>query len=245
LAAPAVALATNDKPTVFVTGANAKFLPSLHMWLRSIMAVAAAAAEAVADVNVYLMADVPDTTATQLRQTYPFTQFHRFPKETPADFQDLWAAEHFAWKLWILKECSQKFVGSTVLYMDAGSVLIREPKSWLDAVAKHGICNLADPLEFNKYRCHDAFVKGMSMTGEELGANQIWAGAMCFIGGDKLAVDFFEEAWRLGQKRPLIVGAKWTGAQVDGFWTGHRHDQSILSVLTKRMRVPVCDLDTV
>ena len=242
LAAP-VPSKDNAKPTVFVTGANAKFLPSLHMWLRSILAVATA--EAVADVHVYLMADVPDTTATQLRQTYPFTQFHRFPKETPADFQDLWAAEHFAWKLWILKECSQKFLGSTVLYMDAGSVLVREPKSWLDAVAKHGICNLADPREFNKYRCHDAFVKGMSMTGEELGANQIWAGAMCFIGGDKLAVDFFEEAWRLGQRRPLIVGAKWTGAQVDGFWTGHRHDQSILSLLTKRMRVPVCDLDTV
>ena len=55
--APDVALATNDKPTVFVTGANAKFLPSLHMWLRSIIAVAAvSAAEPVADVHVYLMA---------------------------------------------------------------------------------------------------------------------------------------------------------------------------------------------
>ena len=239
--APPVPLARKEKCPVFVTGANAKFLPSLHMWLRSIMAAAAAAA----DIHAYLMADVPEAVATQLRQTYPFTQFHRFPKETPADFQDLWAPQHFAWKLWILKECSQKFVGSTVLYMDAGSVLVREPSLWLDAVAKHGICNLADPREFNKYRCHDAFVKGMSMTGEELGANQIWAGAMCFVGGNKLAVDFFEQAWTLGQKRELIVGTKWTGAQVDGFWTGHRHDQSILSVLTKRMRVPVCDLDTV
>jgi GR25 family glycosyltransferase involved in LPS biosynthesis len=236
-----------SKHTLFVTGANAKFLPSLHMWLRSIVAAAATAAAtaAAADLHVYLMADVPATAEAELRQTYPFTQFHRFPKETPADFQDLWAAEHFAWKLWLLKECSQKFVGSTVLYMDAGSVLVREPSLWLDAVAKHGICNLADPREFNKYRCHDAFVKGLSMTGEELAANQIWAGAMCFVGGNKLAVDFFEQAWKLGQKRELIVGAKWTGAQVDGFWTGHRHDQSILSVLTKRMRVPVCDLDTV
>ena len=238
--APPVALATKEKCPVFVTGANAKFLPSLHMWLRSIVAVAAAV-----DIHAYLMADVPTTAEAELRQTYPFTQFHRFPKETPADFQDLWAAEHFAWKLWLLKECSQKFVGRTVLYMDAGSVLVRTPSLWLDAVTKHGICNLADPREFNKYRCHDAFVKGLSMTGEELAANQIWAGAMCFVGGNKLAVDFFEEAWRLGQKRELIVGIKWTGVQVDGFWTGHRHDQSILSILTKRMRVPVCDLDTV
>jgi len=238
--APPVALATKEKCPVFVTGANAKFLPSLHMWLRSIVAVAAAV-----DIHAYLMADVPTTAEAELRQTYPFTQFHRFPKETPADFQDLWAAEHFAWKLWLLKECSHKFVGRTVLYMDAGSVLVRTPSLWLDAVTKHGICNLADPREFNKYRCHDAFVKGLSMTGEELAANQIWAGAMCFVGGNKLAVDFFEEAWRLGQKRELIVGIKWTGVQVDGFWTGHRHDQSILSILTKRMRVPVCDLDTV
>ena len=235
---PATAVTKNP---VFVTGANAKFIPSLHMWLRSIGASAGPQAEK----HVYLMADVSDAVATELSSTYPFTQIHRFPQETPAYFQDLWAAEHFAWKLWILKECASGFVGRTVLYMDAGSVLVTQPKSWLEAVAKHGICNLADPREFNRYRCHDAFVKGMSMTAEELAANQIWAGAMCFVGGHEVAVNFFEEAWKLGQKCELIVGEKWTGSQVDGVWTGHRHDQSILSVLTKRMRVPVCDLDTV
>ena len=237
---PSTTVAAGVTP-VFVTGANAKFLPSLHMWLRSIGGSVGPQAEK----HVYLMADVPEEVATNLSSKYPFTQIHRFPQETPADFKDLWAAEHFAWKLWILKECAGIFVGRRVMYMDAGSVLVTQPKSWLEAVAKHGICNLADPREFNRYRCHDAFVKGMSMSAEELAANQIWAGAMCFVGGDRKALDFFEEAWKLGQKRELIVGAKWTGSQVDGVWTGHRHDQSILSVLTKRMRVPVCDLDTV
>lgn len=238
---PSPAVAEADKNTVFVTGANAKFIPSLHMWLRSIGASAGQDAER----HVYLMADVSDAVATEIRSTYPFTQIHRFPQETPADFQDLWAAEHFAWKLWILKECARRFVGRRIMYMDAGSVLVTKPKSWLEAVEKYGICNLADPREYNRYRCHEAFVKGMSMSAEELAANQIWAGAMCFVGGHRVAVDFFEEAWKLGQKRDLIVGAKWTGLQVDGVWTGHRHDQSILSVLTKRMRVPVCDLDAV
>jgi GR25 family glycosyltransferase involved in LPS biosynthesis len=238
---PSPAVAEADKNPLFVTGANAKFIPSLHMWLRSI----AASAGQDAERHVYLMADVSDAVATELRSTYPFTQIHRFPQETPADFQDLWAAEHFAWKLWILKECARRFVGRRIMYIDAGSVLVTKPKQWLEAVEKYGICNLADPREYNRYRCHDAFVKGMSMSAEELAANQIWAGAMCFVGGDRKAVDFFEEAWKLGQRRDLIVGAKWTGSQVDGVWTGHRHDQSILSVLTKRMRVPVCDLDTV
>jgi len=234
-------VSATPKNPVFVTGANAKFIPSLHMWLRSIGASAGEEAEK----HVYLMADVPDAVATELRSTYPFTQIHRFPQETPADFQDIWAAEHFAWKLWILKEYARRFVGRIILYLDAGSVLVQQASLWLDTVVKHGICNLADPREFNRYRCHEAFVKGVYMSAEELAANQIWAGAICFVGGNRLAVDFFEEAWKLGQRRDLIVGAKWTGSQVDGVWTGHRHDQSILSVLTKRMRVPVCDLDTV
>jgi hypothetical protein len=51
LSGPVCAPSKNDaKPTVFVTGANAKFLPSLHMWLRSIMAVATAA-EAEAEIE--------------------------------------------------------------------------------------------------------------------------------------------------------------------------------------------------
>jgi alpha(1,3/1,4) fucosyltransferase len=227
---------------ILLTGCNAKFLPSLQMLLRSIIPHKLKA-------TVYLMDDVTPEAAAGLNQDFPFAQTRRFPRDPPppANFPDLWAPEHFAWKLWILKEAATDpaFAGKTLLYMDAGAVMVRWPANWVATVRLHGICNLADPREFNRYRCHEDFVKGMSMTEDELAANQIWAGAMCFVGGSQAATKLFTDAWALAQRRELIVGVKWTGQVVDGHYFGHRHDQSILSLLTKRQHIPVCDLDTV
>jgi GR25 family glycosyltransferase involved in LPS biosynthesis len=243
-------LATTLKPqgpesTIFMTGCNEKFLPSLQLFLRSLSPVKELFPNT--QVHVYLMPDVTESVEQNFIETYPFTQFHRFPNTAPADFPDLWAPEHFAWKLWILKEAANNpaFSGKIVLYIDTGAIFVRWPQIWLDAVRSYGICALADPREFNKYRCHEGFVKGMNMNTDELNANQIWAGSMCFISGHPLAVKLFDESWVWGQKRHIIAGEKCTGQVIDGYYFGHRHDQSILSLLAKRLRVPVCDLDLV
>ena len=241
-AAAAPAAATPPKQdAILLTGCNAKFLPSLQMLLRSIIPHKIKA-------TVYLMDDVTPEASAGLNQDFPFAQTRRFPRDAPPpNFPDLWAPEHFAWKLWILKEAATDpaFAGKTLLYMDAGAVMVRWPANWVATVRLHGICNLADPREFNRYRCHKDFVKGLYVTEDELAANQIWAGAMCFVGGSPKATKLFTDAWALAQRRELIVGAKWTGQVVDGHYFGHRHDQSILSLLTKRQQIPVCDLDTV
>lgn len=230
--------------TILVTACNTKFLPSLQIWLSSALQVADS------EVIVYLMADVSEDDAKGYAAKYGSVDFRRFPSEVPqgvADFPDIWAPEHFAWKIWILRElCNSASVSrKSVLYMDAGSALIRWPADWMSAVRAYGVCVLCDDREFNKYRCHEEFIKATGMTAEELSANQIWAGAMGFIAGHPLASKYFEEAWIWAQKRNVIAGSKWTGEIVDGHYFGHRHDQSILSLLAKRLRIPSLPLDSV
>lgn len=256
VALPLATTVSMDK-TVFVTGCNARFLPSLQIWLGSLADHKKAVAELQA--IVYLMEDVSKDVERKLKETYAFADFRRGPFSSgpaaaaaPADFQnfqgfpDIWAPEHFAWKLWILKEvCGDaSLAGLPLLYMDTGAMMCRWPRAWLGRVRENGVCLLEDPRQKNKQWCHDVFIRKLGVTAAELEENQLWAGAVSCIIGHPLACRLFEEAWRWGQVRDVIVGAKWAGVR-DGAPYGHRHDQSILSVLSSRMKIPRHPLDDV
>jgi GR25 family glycosyltransferase involved in LPS biosynthesis len=230
----------SSSSTILVTACNAKFLPSLEIWLSSTLKVADSQS------IVYLMSDISEGLAKEYSTKYKTVDFRRFPSEGLADFADLWAPEHFAWKVWILQElCVSATAGTSVLYMDTGATLVRWPVDWMNAVRTYGVCVLYDDREFNKYRCHQEFIKATEMTAEELAANQIWAGSIAFVAGHPLASKYFNEAWKWAQKRKVIAGPKWTGEIIDGHYFGHRHDQSILSLLAKRLRIPTLPLDSV
>jgi GR25 family glycosyltransferase involved in LPS biosynthesis len=233
--------------TVFVTGCNARFLPSLQIWLGSLGDHKKAVSELQA--IVYLMGDVSKDVEGNLKETYRFADFRRIAGgggAAPGDFPDIWAPEHFAWKLWILKEvCGDaSLAGLPLLYMDTGAMMCRWPRAWLRGVRENGVCLLEDPRQKNKQWCHDVFIQKLGVTAAELEENQLWAGAISCIIGHPLACRLFEEAWRWAQVRDVIVGAKWAGVR-DGAPYGHRHDQSILSVLSSRMKIPRHPLDDV
>jgi GR25 family glycosyltransferase involved in LPS biosynthesis/cephalosporin hydroxylase len=243
---PPLSTVSMDK-TVFVTGCNARFLPSLQIWLGSL----ADHKKIVTEIQaiVYLMSDVSKDVENSLKETYAFADFRRgafSASAAPADFPDIWAPEHFAWKLWILKEvCGEaSLAGLPLLYMDTGAMMCRWPRAWLRGVRENGVCLLEDPRQKNKQWCHDVFIQKLGVTAAELEENQLWAGAVSCIIGHPLACRLFEEAWRWAQVRDVIVGAKWAGVR-DGAPYGHRHDQSILSVLSSRMKIPRHPLDDV
>ena len=233
--------------TVFVTGCNARFLPSLQIWLGSLGDHKKAVTEL--QVIVYFMDDVSKDIEAKFKETYAFANFRRIGGggvAAPADFPDMWAPEHFAWKLWILKEvCSDaSLAGLPMLYMDTGAMMCRWPRAWLGHVRESGVCLLEDPRQKNKQWCHDVFIQKLGVTTAELEENQLWAGAVSCIIGHPLACRLFDEAWTWAQVRDVIVGAKWAGVR-DGAPYGHRHDQSILSVLSSRMKIPRHPLDDV
>ena len=233
----------NMDETTFVTAANARFLPSLEIWMNAIAPQKKEIPEL--GVIVYFFKDVDAEARTSFAEAYPFAEVRNIPSTGIPGFSDLWDPQHFAWKLWILNECmgEAKLAGKLLLYMDAGVMMCRWPRAWL-AAARQGVCFLEDPRQTNKSWCHEAFIKGLAVTDSELAEQQLWAGAIACVAGSPVAKTLFAEAWKLAQVRELIAGEKWSGMR-DGKPFGHRHDQSILSILSSRAKVPRINMDTV
>lgn len=217
--------------TVFVTGCNGRFIDILQRyWLPPIAAQKAVSTNI--QVHVYLF-DVTEAEKNSLKAAFPFVQLFTLPQTSY--FPDCWNAQHFLWKLWILKEtCASVESGYPVIYLDTGAYFCRWPTKWLNRVKAEGICVLEDVNHDNRHMCSKSFVEEMKLTEAELNSPQIWAGSMAFLAGHAAATRLFNEAWILGQNPKIIVGEKWTGMDAANKPFGHRHDQSILSVLSMR-----------
>lgn len=224
-----------------ITSCSLKFLPYLSKWIENIEKHRLSMPNVKA--RVFLAEDIDDSRVPKK----DFVTYVRFPKDTPSNFPDFWNPQHFAWKLWLLKEvsCDIFLKGSTVFYMDCASIIVRWPSFWIEQVKRDKLSFLDDPRQQNSQWCHKDFCDIMKVSQEELDANQIAACLIMFRPGEAFVMDFFTEALRLGSIRKIIVGDKWSGLRPDGTPFGHRHDQSILSILGQRKSVPRIKLDLI
>jgi GR25 family glycosyltransferase involved in LPS biosynthesis len=241
LDAPTETVDWNDK-TLLVTFATDRFIPSLKQWLDA--AVPRIEADERISARVYLGDDVNSYTYNLLRVEYREVDFKRLPTKSVhvSGFPDLWDAQHFAWKLWILQSIvKEKALAQTLVwYMDCGSIIVRWPEQlFTTTVNSGGLCMLEDPEQKNDQWCQESFCRILNVTKNELAAQQLCACTLAFVGGAKLAWTVFTEAWKYAQIRDVIAGPKWAGLLPDGRPFGHRHDQSILSILRLRHKVPV------
>lgn len=229
---------------LMISCANRRFLSSLQQWLSSISTQLAAIPGLQA--LVYLFPDVPEDTVAALKEKFPFALFKRLPTDN-APFPDFWEPQNYGWKLWILDEVSKRpeLAGMMAMYMDAGSFLCRWPKDWMLAAQAHGVCLLEDPREENRRWCSPQFCKAMELSEAELAAQQIQAATICFRIGSKAAIQLFSAAIAAGSLREVLVGPKWSGQGPDGKPFGHRHDQSILSILSAQQGVKRLPVDSV
>jgi GR25 family glycosyltransferase involved in LPS biosynthesis len=241
LDAPSDELDWNSK-TMLVTFATEKYLDSLKQWLESVLP--RMQADKMISARVYFGDDVSTYIYNVFRIEYREIEFKRVPSKTvtASGFPDLWEPQHFAWKLWVyqdlVKEAALK--NALIWYMDVASVIVRWPAKWFEtALNNGGLCMLEDPEQKNEQWCHETFCSALTVTADELAAHQVVGGIMAFVGGAALPWKVFTEAWVHGQRREIIVGPKWAGFRADGKPYGHRHDQSILSILRLRHRVPV------
>jgi GR25 family glycosyltransferase involved in LPS biosynthesis len=228
---------------IVVTASTLKFWPALERWIRNVEVFKNTVPNLKA--IVYVGADVPEKNLEILKKD--FVTVIRFPTECPPEFPDFWNAEHFAWKLWILKNISEDplLYDSNIFYMDCGSVIIRWPSEWIRDVQKHKISFLDDIHQKNVTWCHKKFCDILNVTDDEKNSNQIAACLILFKAGDPFVKEFFTEALRLGSIRDVIVGDKWSGKLPNGEPIGHRHDQSILSILGKRYNIHRCNIHKV
>jgi GR25 family glycosyltransferase involved in LPS biosynthesis len=123
-----------------------------------------------------------------------------------------------------------------ILYCDAGTVFASLPTELWKHIDAEDILLLDDDEQTNERWCHPAFNKHMDTTQLERAEHQLWAGGLGFKAGGKYAT-LWKEALTIAQKYPDVIrGDKWQ--TYSPTCMGHRHDQSILSILTSRHRCP-------
>jgi GR25 family glycosyltransferase involved in LPS biosynthesis len=225
-----------NTPVVFATYTSKKFLGSLTQWMSYIEKHASAFK--TYKIAVFLANDVDSEARAELAKT-PNCDIYNVPTAAPADFPDFWEPQHYGWKLHAFRTLAKQaaYNGFLVLYSDAGSVMVRLPLEAGAAALQHGVCLYEDSTQLNKYWCSAPFKVALGVTDEELEKPQTLAGLIAFRAGSELAVRLFEEAWTWAQRRDVLAGPKWEGVLASGQAYGHRHDQSILSILGRRYPV--------
>ena len=197
------------------------------------------------EVRVWLTSDVPAEARNLLTKNYAEFQFFSPPQsEVPPGFSDFWEPQHFAWKLWLYHHVNSdsSLAGRLVMYLDSGVFCSRWPSEWLRKAYTEGVCVLQDSRQINDQWCHDIFKQKLQVTEDEKKAHQIVAGILAFRAGSPQAVALFEQAYSFAKQREIITGEKWSGVR-NGKPYGHRHDQSILSLLAHRLKLATYPLD--
>ena len=224
-----------EPPTV-VTYATQDYLPSLNQWLISFNAHKSSIHSM--NILIFLGNDVSDESKKKLLEGFPTIQFARLPQIVPDNFKDLYDAKHYAWKIYIYQELANnnEYNGKMIFYVDAGAFMCRWPTEYLRLAQENDICVLEDAEQYNQQWCHQKCIDIMKITPDELSQKQIVGGILCFRAGSQKVKDYFKEAWTYAQQRDVIVGEKWLGIRNSKPY-GHRHDQSILSVLSLRYKL--------
>jgi hypothetical protein len=231
---------------IFVTFATQKYIPALELWIH-IMKQHKQQLKNI-QCHVFLGQDVPDIIYNHLVEKNPDFLFVKVPQIEIPNFSDFWEPEHFAWKLWLYSTVvsAGPYKDKLVFYMDVGICMLNIPHKYIMRVLDNGgIAVIEDSEQFNKQWCHNTFCSALNVTEAEKADSQILGGIMIFVGGSPLAQQFFAESLAFGKQRHIIVGPKWEGVDSDGKHYGHRHDQSIMSILSSRQGIKRLPVDSV
>lgn len=223
-----------EKQPLFVTFATAKYLPSLDLALKGWKALGL-------EGIVWLGHDVSAEEEAALQGAHrEGVTYRRLPTESPvAGFPDFWEPKMFGWKVWLLQQIcrDERLAGRTIIYSDAGAVWTQIPSQWIEVAQKEGVCLLIDKEQINRHWCTPEMVAAMSVTERELQQNQLIAGYQAFVAGHPVARRLYDEQFEWASRRECLFGPFLAGVDASGNPIGHRHDQSILSILALRQRI--------
>ena len=222
---------------ILVTAANAKYIEAAVNLFAS--------ARSMDKTSKRILYVWPDVNAKLIDAIKPYVDDIRLlptdePSQTP--WADYWDPQHFAWKLWAHKNLNEtEAKGANILYVDSGTVVANSLEPIWKIIESSGIFLIDDPTQQNERWCHSDFIRNMSASSSELKGNQLWAGAIGFkVGGPYTHV--IHNAVNAANTRGTIVGNKWY--RYSDVCFGHRHDQSILSVLAQRANLPRVPLNS-
>ena len=160
----------------------------------------------------------------------------------PNGWSDFWSIEHYAWKPLVISMSSKMFRKDTnILYLDSGIEITNSLSDIWSKIGNNDVFVLEMEEHKMKMWSHPTFCSILKMTEDELNAPQYSANIVGFKAGGKYDSMFYE-CFQLACQKAIVSGKKWH--QYSPVCFGHRHDQSILSLLGYRSSVianSLCD----
>ena len=218
----------------FCTAVNDKFYPIIYIWLDGLLNNGAKEE----NITVYYWSDISPEKIQHLKNTFNKINIEAFPEKDDklTLWEDYWNPQHYAWKLWIIYNEIEK--GNSGIYMDSGVLLTRSIPDIEKIIEDEGVFLLEDqnPIIKNKHFCHETFIKLMNCSKDELESQQLQAGVIGWNIKNQKVINCLKIAYFYTKAKEIISGEKWVKDQ-ENFY-GHRHDQSLLSILSFRNSLP-------
>lgn len=126
---------------------------------------------------------------------------------------------------------TSKKIANNILWLDAGVCALKSISPIFEIIEKDHIFLVGD-IHLNKNFTHQRCIKIMSATEDELNDRQLSSGILGYK-SDGIYLDLIEDSWDYS----LVEGC------IDGFEDNHRHDQSVLSILSSRYKCKTHDID--
>jgi len=124
-----------------------------------------------------------------------------------------------------------KSIGENVLWLDSGACVLSNLQEIYNKIDEDHIFLVGD-IHLNKNYTHDLCRSIMNATESELDDKQLWSGLVGFKSNGK-HINIINEGWEYSSVEGCI----------DGYVQDHRHDQSVLSILSSRYNMPTHDID--
>jgi hypothetical protein len=152
-----------------------------------------------------------------------------FGDDTLTFFEGYLAPKTYAWKMYVLHE-GQKLANKCVFYLDAGIVPIRDFSEVFETIEQDGIFLVGSLHKIGEHITDECKTE-MSVTARELKAEAITAGIQGYKIGSRFVEEYIDYGFFLSKIPACICGEKYGPKP-------HRHDQTIFSILARRMNLP-------
>ena len=175
----------------------------------------------------------------------PMIEILQYTREIRETFTDFLTPNQFAWKSWFIRFIFEHSDIENVFWIDSGIMSFGNIGFIFKHIEKHGVWLTEDEGWTNYNFTHDICKNIMKATDKELEGNQLIAGLSGF--NKKLGLFLLHQWCEFCRVKEAVTGIHWfeepyhyTDLEKNLHYTlhGHRHDQSILSILRIRYSIP-------
>jgi hypothetical protein len=145
---------------------------------------------------------------------------------------------YWLWKPYLVAKLLHEAAdGDVVMYVDAGSKLVGDPRPLLNLARKHGFLGFRMGHQSKAWTKGDVY-EALNMDLATYGAERQLSGAVLLFKKCPRTVDLVQRWLALCERPELITDAP-SRAPNDPAFQDHRHDQSILTLLLLKHGVPL------